>query len=332
MLEMLGLDRDTERVYREMLLQRSEGVAELCVRTGLAEGDVRAALDRLADLALVTPSRDTPGSLRAVSPERGLELLLLRQEEDLVRRQQELALGKAAAARAVAEYANLRSGQAAEDGTERLLGLDAIHARLEVLAEEVERECLAVMPGGAQSQASLDASRPLDEQALRRNVELLTLYQDSVRNDPATYAYARWTTELGGKVRTCPVLPPRMLLFDRTIAVVPIDPQNTRLGALCTREPGIVASLVTLFEQTWGMGVPLGTVATDLGPGPDSGLSPAEQELLRLLASGMTDEMAGRRLGISSRTVRRQMAVLMERLGATSRFEAGLKAVQSGWL
>jgi len=46
----------------------------------------------------------------------------------------------------------------------------------------------------------------------------------------------------------------------------------------------------------------------------------------------MTDETAARRLGVSLRTVRRQMAALMERLCATSRFEAGLKAAQRGWL
>lgn len=46
----------------------------------------------------------------------------------------------------------------------------------------------------------------------------------------------------------------------------------------------------------------------------------------------MTDETAGKRLGLSLRTVRRQMAGLMERLDATSRFEAGLKAAQRGWL
>ncbi|MFD5485064.1 response regulator transcription factor [Streptomyces virginiae] len=53
---------------------------------------------------------------------------------------------------------------------------------------------------------------------------------------------------------------------------------------------------------------------------------------MRLLAGGLTDDAAGQRLGISSRTVSRHMASIMERLGATSRFEAGLKAAQRGWL
>ena len=54
--------------------------------------------------------------------------------------------------------------------------------------------------------------------------------------------------------------------------------------------------------------------------------------LLKLMASGLTDEAAGRRLGVSARTMRRQMADLMERLDTTSRFEAGLKAAQRGWI
>jgi DNA-binding NarL/FixJ family response regulator len=66
--------------------------------------------------------------------------------------------------------------------------------------------------------------------------------------------------------------------------------------------------------------------------GHGEGLSTGEKELLLLLAKGLTDEAAAKRLGVSLRTARRQMAALMERLGATSRFEAGLKAAQRGWL
>ncbi|MEV7026219.1 helix-turn-helix transcriptional regulator [Kitasatospora sp. NPDC093558] len=328
MLSALGLDSVAETVYRTMLAEPMSGIAELCEQVSLPEAAVRDALDRLADLQLLRPSRETPGALRPVSPEVGLELILRRQEEELLRRQQELALSKAAAARAIAEYTDLRPG-AGTDTAERLVGLDAIQAKLEILAAEVARECLSVMPGGAQSGASLEASRPLDESAMGRGVALLTLYQDSVRNDPDTLGYARWMTDLGGSVRTCPTLPPRMLLFDREVAVVPIDPADTRLGALCTREPGIVASLVALFEQTWQTAVPLGA---DRPQDAETGLAAGERELLKLLASGMTDEVAGRHLGISVRSVRRQMAALMERLEASSRFEAGLRAAQRGWL
>ncbi|MHA6761546.1 response regulator transcription factor [Streptacidiphilus sp. PAMC 29251] len=61
-------------------------------------------------------------------------------------------------------------------------------------------------------------------------------------------------------------------------------------------------------------------------------MTDTERELLRLLGSGLTDDTAGLRLGLSTRTVRRHMASIMERLNAASRFEAGIKAAQRGWL
>ncbi|MFJ9460019.1 LuxR C-terminal-related transcriptional regulator [Kitasatospora sp. NPDC101447] len=311
-----------------MLDGTSGGVAELAIRVGTTESEVREALDRLVELGLLTPSREVAGGLRAVSLEAGLANLLRRQEEEIARRHHALAVGKAAAARALAEYATLRP-DTEQDSNERLVGLDAIQARLEVLTQGLREECLSIIPGGAQSEASLEASRPLDEQALNRQVRMRAIYQDSVRNDPATVAYAQWTTERGGEVRTSSVLPARLLVFDRSTAIVPIDPDNSRLGAVCTTSPGIVAALIALFEQTWEAAVPLGTTR---GQAPEDGISPGEQELLRLLASGMTDEAASKRLGVSMRTVRRQMATLMERLQATSRFEAGLKAAWRGWL
>lgn len=328
-LEALGLSAAEEAVYRSLLSQSSEGVGELSARLALSEPEVGDCLDRLVDLGLLQPSRDRPGMLRAVSPEMGFEIILRRHEAELVRRQQELARGKEALARTLAAYAEERQVSGAGDG-EQLIGLDAIQRRLESLTRGLEQECLAIEPGGAQSQASLDAARPLDESALARGVQLMTVYQDSARNDPATFAYARWVSDRGGQVRTCPETPPRLLVFDRRVAIVPIDPANTRRGALCTSAPGIVASLVSLFEQTWETAIPLG--ADHRSSAEEEGLSPAERGLLKLLASGMTDEAAGKRLGVSIRTVRRQMAALMERLDATSRFEAGLKAAQRGWL
>ncbi|MFD5467161.1 LuxR C-terminal-related transcriptional regulator [Kitasatospora sp. NPDC127059] len=328
MLEVLGLGPTAEAVYTALLVEPGCGVTDLCRRLGLSETAVRDALDQLADLTLLRPSQEVCGALRPVSPAVGLEAVIRRQEDDLARRQQELAASKAAVAQAVAAYADLMPNTTS-DATERLVGMDAIQARLETLARGLREEFLAAISGGAQSQASMDAARPLDQDALERGVAMRTLYQDSVRNDQATHTYAQWLTGLGGQVRTAPLLPPRLLVFDRHTAVVPIDPTRTRLGALCTSEPGLVASLVALFEQAWSTAVPLGA---DQPTHHDTGLTPAERDLLRLLGTGLTDEAAGKRLGISVRTVRRQMSALMERLDAASRFEAGLKAAQRGWL
>jgi DNA-binding CsgD family transcriptional regulator/predicted DNA-binding transcriptional regulator len=328
LLEELGLSPAAEAVYRAMVSEPRIRIVELCEQLELTEQEVRTGLDELVRFTLLRESRDDPGQLRTVSPEIGLRTLLKRQEEELDHRQRELARTRRQVIDAVAEYATLQP-DAVVAGTRRLVGLDAIQAQLEILTRDLNSECLSIMPGGAQSHASLAASQPLDQDALARGVRVLTLYQNSVRNSPETLAYARWLTDLGGQVRTAPILPPRLLVFDRKIAVVPIDPANSKLGALCTTEPGFVASLAAVFDQAWSTAVPLGAAApTDF----DTGLTPVDRELLKLLATGLTDEAAGRRLGLSARTVRRQMAALMERLDAASRFEAGLKAAQRGWL
>lgn len=329
MLQILGLTRHSETVYRLMLAEPQLGVAELSERTGLTDAHVREALDELVAFALVRESREHPGRLRVVRPEIGLETLLRRHEEQLLARQQELASARTQVAEMVAECLRPDAGQPSES-TRRILGLDAIQGELEMLAHEVSAECLSSLPGGAQSQASIDHARPLDASALARGVSMQTLLQDSARHDVATHAHARWLTDRGAQVRTAPLLPLRMVIFDRQVAVIPIDPADTRLGALCTREPGMVSSLISVFEQAWDAAVPFGVVR-DVADA-ETGLTRLDQELLKLLSVGLTDEAAGSRLGISARTVRRQMAALMERLNASSRFEAGLKAAQRGWL
>jgi len=61
-------------------------------------------------------------------------------------------------------------------------------------------------------------------------------------------------------------------------------------------------------------------------------LTDQESVVLRLLAEGHTDDVIARRLGVSARTVRRIVTVVMRRLGARSRFAAGVHAVRRGWL
>jgi DNA-binding NarL/FixJ family response regulator len=52
--------------------------------------------------------------------------------------------------------------------------------------------------------------------------------------------------------------------------------------------------------------------------------------ILEALGSGLTDEAAAKRIGVSLRTYRRRVAELMARLEADSRFQAGLRAGELG--
>ncbi|MEV5765394.1 helix-turn-helix transcriptional regulator [Micromonospora sp. NPDC052213] len=324
MLETLGLTEPAERTYRAMLALPHLGVAGLAERLGIDETAVRAALDELADLALLRPSSGDPGNMRAVSPEVGLAALLQQAEADVMHRQRQIEATRAAIKSIAAEQSASRS----QDGVRRYEDVDAVRGRLEELAANAGTECVSLNPGSAQAPAAKQSSKPLNQLALERGVAIRCVYQDSYRNDPDVVAYARWLAGLGGQVRTTPTLPMLMVVVDRRIALLPLDPTDSSRGAVEVVHTGVVAAIYALFEQVWRAANPLGASA----PRGDAGLEPFARELLEILAAGHTDEVAARKLGLSLRTVRRITASLMERLDARSRFQLGLRAAQRGLL
>ncbi|MFJ3977947.1 helix-turn-helix domain-containing protein [Streptomyces sp. NPDC090021] len=326
MLTELGLDASAEAVYRAMLMEPGSGVAALAGAVGIDEGDVREALDLLSELALVQPSADDSGRLRAVSPDIGMEILMARGQAELAAQQQRLEASRAAAARLISEYSELRPA-ARHPGVEQLIGLDAVRDRLVALTRETKEELLAFSPDATLSETALAASRPLNRTLLERGVRMRTLYLDSVRNSRPSVEHANWLTELGGQVRTVASLPTRMLIVDRRTALIPVS-DDSSAGAVVLTGHGMLVALCALFESTWAAAQPLAEVAV-LGP---DGLTAQQAAAVRLLAEGHTDDAIAKRLGVSSRTARRIANELMERLGARSRFEAGVRAVQEGWL
>jgi DNA-binding NarL/FixJ family response regulator len=50
------------------------------------------------------------------------------------------------------------------------------------------------------------------------------------------------------------------------------------------------------------------------------------------LAAGFSDAQVAATVGVSARTVRRHVAVIMERLEASTRFAAAIAARRRGWL
>ncbi|WP_369260896.1 LuxR C-terminal-related transcriptional regulator [Streptomyces sp. R35] len=323
---LFGLSDRLLDVYRTVVGRPGWGVAEIARQLEMTETQVRDCLDELAELSMLYPAKYSTAPV-ALNPEIGLGVLLNRRETEIQNQQAQLAAARMQAAELAAVY-SAHQGNRGNVGLEQLDEVATVRARLAELAGQARYELLSFMPGGAQSQEALEASRPLDEKTLAAGVRIRTLYLDSVRNDRATTEYARWLAGLGGEIRTIPSLPVRMLVVDRSVALLPTDPENSRDGAVVVKAPGVLAALVHLFETAWQQGHPLDGVKPS-GPGE---LTAQEMELLKLLEMGSTDEVAARKLGVSLRTVRRMMADIMGRLGSRSRFEAGVQVIRAGWL
>ncbi|MEU5385088.1 hypothetical protein [Kitasatospora cineracea] len=216
--------------------------------------------------------------------------------------------------------------------TENLIGTDAIRDRLAELGADTASQVLVLSPAadptaGPATPADALPDESLCTELLRRGVELRTLFINEVRHRPAAVEYARRLTELGGQVRTVPALPLRMVVLDRETAVLPLDPARADTATVLHGR-GPVAALCALFEGLWHGAAPLRRPR-----GRDrNGMAAQHYALLRILQQGDTDVVAARKLGISERTVRRLTAEALEVLGARSRFQAGARAAERGWL
>jgi DNA-binding NarL/FixJ family response regulator len=74
-----------------------------------------------------------------------------------------------------------------------------------------------------------------------------------------------------------------------------------------------------------------GTIRDMPGQQRSRALTEQQLDVLRLLATGLTDEAAATQLRCAPRTLRRRLAEAMEALGARSRLQAGFELCQQGF-
>ncbi len=134
--------------------------------------------------------------------------------------------------------------------------------------------------------------------------------------------------DAGEEARTSPMVPLKMAIADASIAILPLSFERSAEQALVVHASTLVDALVSLFEVLWDLALPItGFEAAQLQAGE---MDPAVSALLPLLVAGLGDQAIARQLSVSSRTLSRQPATLMEALGARTRFQAGVLAVVRG--
>jgi hypothetical protein len=159
------------------------------------------------------------------------------------------------------------------------------------------------------------------ESAYRRAPEVRQL---STRKG-ATYDERPGVIRFAGSTRLSDRIPFRLGVMDRTVAVIPLDLEVYRNGMLIIRDPVVVRALVRAHRSWWSVGE--GAAAQAPG-GPPEYLA----GVLECLLSGVTDDVAAARLGLSGRTYTRRVADLLGMLGAVNRFQAGARAAERGWV
>lgn len=328
-LRSLGMDAVCVRVYLAMYSAPRAGTESLAEKLDLDPTEVADAVDTLSGLSLLRPGVDPSSGLRPVSYERAIQTLLRQHSEQLSLQRESLEMLQTTMKELLASP-RAGEGSSKRIDVEAVSGTDAVQQLFDLEALRANQTFVAISPSTPAPKEVLEAAQPLDEELITRGVDTRIIYHYSVLADSRNLQYAKWFASIGAQVRRAPVLPPRFMLVDQLIAYIPTTHERPTPRALLVRDPAIVALLSELFEATWAAAEPL----TEAGSTTLSEGAPSSQELalLHILAAGSTDEAAAKKLGVSVRTVRRIMADLMERLGATSRFEAGHRATKRGWL
>jgi sugar-specific transcriptional regulator TrmB len=322
----LGFSALGERVYLALVDRHDAGPADLAGRFGRTVQEVCAALDELVELGVAKRA----GSMVVLHPPASaLGELIERREEELLRHQRQVGTTRTEVAELAVKFTERRQAGRATEGIDLIDDLDQVRERLAELAFYTRSSVCSVQPGGAISMAALEDSRPLDLRGLRRGIDMRIIYDTAFLDDKDCRAYLSEMVAAGARVRVTDERLERMIIMDGQVAMVSIDPADSRRGALIVRQPGLLTGFIRLFERLWDSASELPVGAGGKG---STGPTDEDRRMLALLASGNTDEAAARVVGVSVRHLRRRVARLMDRLNAKSRFQAGVEAARRGWI
>ncbi|KJS63180.1 helix-turn-helix transcriptional regulator [Streptomyces rubellomurinus] len=188
----------------------------------------------------------------------------------------------------------------------------AVRRRIAELLADCREEFLSAQTG-PRPLDGLRAALPEDLAVLRRGCAVRALYQPVALADRPVLRQIELRVRGGARARVLTEPYERLLVFDRTTAVIPAVEE--RAGAVFLDDPATVRYLVARFERDWARATPL-----DRHLGPPH---PTTARVGRLLAQGLTQRAIGARLDLSERTVAAHIARLRERHGARTLFHLG---------
>ncbi|MEU2225549.1 LuxR C-terminal-related transcriptional regulator [Streptomyces sp. NPDC018347] len=327
-----GLDPLGGRVLEYLVTVASADSAQVAEAVGVSVATAEAALRELVEASLAL--RVGGGSARwAAGPPRASLGALL------ARRRAELAGAEALVERLHEVYQEV-SGPRAAHVVEILEHEEEVSARYSQLLKGSTSEVLhlAKPPYVAGPRA---AARDLD---VSDGVRMRSVYETDGFTDAVSLETALRGTAEGGHLRLASRLPVKLVVFDRTAALLPVRGDRPAAGSLVVHSPALVEALVALYESVWERAVPvsLAGLREELGPAhgdavPGSAARPAvpdarTREILHLMATGMKDDTIARVLRVSRRTVQKHVSEAGAVLGARTRFQIALLAAEHGWL
>ncbi|MGW2592745.1 helix-turn-helix domain-containing protein [Streptomyces sp. NPDC001515] len=316
-----------EDVYRALLAGQRCTAGDLAESAGAGVARTGQALKRLAALGLVR--RVGRGHWEAVSPRSALSALLNRR-----RAEAETMFGEVEAHLSGLHRLH-HAGQLSTDPdalVEVLSDPEAIARRTDEVNRSVTTH-LWTLDKPPYLEAVGQPHFHEEEEAttrewVERGVDLRGVYCLESIDPPGRMETVLRLAALGEKSRLLRHLPFKARIVDRRVAMVPLT-GGSKESIVLVHPSGLLDGLMELFEAYWERAEPLLAPQVDA---VEEGPSEEELVLVRLLHAGFKDQAIARQLGVSVRTATRRVAALMHTLDAGTRFQAGVRARERGWI
>ncbi|WP_431953378.1 DNA-binding response regulator [Nocardia lijiangensis] len=312
------------RTYAVLVHHPRSGLADIARYLDVTREEAAATLEILCALQAAVRLEDSEGEpiWDAHAPES-------LSEAEARRRQHELNQMHAAAARLSETFRSVRRSPRGNGS------IVPVFERLEMLAdfEEMQTSARSSIKIIERGPYLSDIERENQQYLLKRSrigegIRYQTLYQDTIYQDAERLRHALSTNASGAQARTLPEPPFKLIIADDARANLVLHADERRpdpMGLRFTGSPAL-RLLVRTFDVLWSLAAPI-----SVNPAADE-LDERDKAILTLMGLGATDDTIARRLGMSRRTVVRRTARLLERLGASTRFQAGVQATRRGWL
>ncbi len=310
-------------------------VADASRDLGVVTRDVEAARVELRDRQLLVPIADGDDRLVANAPDVALAELVDDDERAIQDLRTRVTRHRSELMGLLPAYREARVAAESSPQVEVVEDPETIQRLLIDVGRRVTRDVLIAQPGSGYSVELHEESISKDRDLLAQGVRRRTIFHDRRVDHVPTIKTVAALEPLGAQFRTLPVVPLRVLIFDGALALVSRNQHPDDQAALVIRDATVVHTLVTLFETAWEVATPFragGNGHARGGKEEGHSLTAVQSAILAGLSAGLTDEAIATRLDISVRTCGRHIAAIFEALGAESRFQAGVLAVQRGWL
>ena len=322
MLEGVGVTPEQERTYRVLVDHPGAEAAELVTRTGLDEHRLADVLAGLESLGLVSATASNPRTYIPAPPQLAIEALIAMRQDGLERARLE-------GAQLMKRYRDTPTRLSSAAMVEVIRSRQAARQRYDQLKRNVQHELVALdkAPYVVPYDEDLDELRMLEQ-----GISVRGIYERSVLDDPGHLRHIQTMQQHGEVSRVLPSLPMKIMIADRSVALLPLttgDGGDHQTWALI-HPSELLDGLIAMFDALYRRAVPL-RLAARTGSS-DTNISDQDRELLALMLAGLQDQAAARQMGVTSRTVARRVARLMDAAEADTRFQLGWQAAQRDWV